>query len=439
MKKASIEKMNWQTARKLVHKVNPEFAEAVDRVDPPSDFVLWKVRYPFGAHILKDGELHLPMPDGSLAGMHSGDLPKELSNSLGYTPDMPVGVVLKNSMELYVEVVDNVIPWRIMYPGKVFSLWGMLQKPGTSAFTGKLWQMTAGARSLMFLSKISQSKEFRRVKKTFGLKSAIPTKLLDQWPFLVDLANSPVFDQDWNLEVLYFSGQWLDKWKNFEWESLENYLIRLVWKDSSFLRDQIVFNFSFSMALMEKNLRPNPYLADTVKHLYLIGRGVFPGFRVAVDDVAGPVTQFQKVFNDVYHLKFAPTMIHPGYIQDVFPRGALYYSLEIPTLMEFSPRSKWNTNKISDLREIKHIQTVTTNFFLEDKLGLNLTPIYNSMRDTLYQYFHTDHDELEEILTIENVMDSDRLIKSDEKRFSKPLCITSAFLRGCVQIASAKD
>jgi hypothetical protein len=430
--KTSIEQLTWKEARKDIARVKPAFSAKVDEISPDDSLKLYRVSYPFGSDILKNGKLFLPDGKGGTLPIDSPDLDKSIKDDLQYSPNMPIGMVINNSIELYSNVMERTIPWVPMFPGRIFSLWGMLQASETISMKGNIWNIVAGSRSLLMLPKISQTGGYNRIKKLFSLQSAMPTGLTDQWPLFKELANTPAFEEPWHAELIFFSKEWSTKLHEPDWMPLKYYLLHTGWLDTSFLRDQAVFNFAFSMALLEKNLKPNPYLTDTVKHIYSVGRSTSPGFCVAKDNLAGPVSRYQEVFADDYGLKFTPTMMHSSYLNQTNP---VYYSLEIPTTLAFSPKSRKASNKLSDIREIKHIERITSNYLVSDRLGISDSPLYDIVNRVDYSYYHSDFDAFGEAQNTLELATLDKSITEEAKRFpSSDFCHTSPFLRGCIRI-----
>lgn len=434
MSKKGIEVLTWDEARKDVQKVNPGLAEQIDLLNPGQEMKLFKVRYPFGSNILKLGILHLPNDKGEFVSIHDESINENVRKDLSYTPNMPIGVLLKNTVELFYLVKNIVIPWLFMKPGRIFSLWGLLQEYGTSAQNGTMWHLVAGCRSLIILPKISDALGFKRLKKEFNLTAPMPTGMLDQWETLKQLTESAEFDSPWEVELLFFTEDWYQKIKQGKWKNLEYFLLKSAWKDTAFLRDENVFNLVFSRALAEKNLKPNPFLYDTVKHIYTIARGGAPGFKIATEDNCAPIERLEQIFADIYQLKFAPTFVHPDYFDKTNALSPIYYSLEVPTLMDFSPKSRKAANKMNDIREIKHIQVVIEKFIQEDDMGLKNTPIYEVITKIKYEYFHSDHDILNELDNTNNLCLKDEGMQMNALKYKRPICTTSPFLRGCIRI-----
>ncbi|MFN3234923.1 MAG: hypothetical protein ACE365_05885 [Gammaproteobacteria bacterium] len=436
-KKASISLCCWQDARKAVSKVNPSFAKAIDAVSPSSALKLWRVRYPFGAEIIQNGILQLPNKQGNIVSINDDSIDKSLRESLYMPTGMPMGIVLDKSIEIHHQLNENIVPFWLKTTGQIFALSTSLQPLGTSGNTGSMWQITSGARSLIMLPKISQSGGYKRLKRQFNIKSAMPITLQEQWNLFRDLTNSPGFKTDWHCEVLFFSREWIENInaKDGAWDQLRLYLLDTAWKDTAFIREERVLDYMFSCGLLNKNVRPNPYLATVTKNLYSIALGAYPAFKVATNEVAAPIHEIQKIFLYLYELRFSPTMMHLSlFHQKQCP--SIYYSLEYPLLSSFLPKSRKAANKLNDLREIKYIQNVTKAFIMEDAFSMKDTLIYKKIKRAFFNYYHSDEDALGETNFSFHLPKIDSDIKNEMEKYPEyPFCHTSPFLRGCIRIS----
>ncbi|MDO8954570.1 MAG: hypothetical protein Q7V63_06955 [Gammaproteobacteria bacterium] len=433
--KLNVEKLTWKEARKDILKVNPDLAKIIDKLSPGDEYKLIKARYPFGQNILDQGVLHLPSDNGNIS-MNHPEIDPEFHVMLGYNFNtMPMGIVLNKSIELYLTVDSRTIPFSIMKPGKIFALWTVMEM-SASAHIGRIWNITAGARSLIMLPKISDAVNFKKIKREFNLSLSAPNDLLDQWNTFSSLANHPTFPQPWEAEVIYFSNKWFDNDKDDDWRLFRYFLMSSAWHATAFLRNQVIFDFTFSLAL-EKNLRPNPYISDTTKHLYNIGTGAYPGFVVASDDCAAPISTFQDIFANIYGLKYAPLIVHPGYFSEVDPMKPCYYALQSPSLMDFSPKTKKASSKFEDIGELRSVVNGVTSYILQNKLGLENTPIYKWAKNTQYDYFHTESDSYGgNILLTKTMPNGDSNILTNMNNFSSlDFPENSPFLRGCIRLS----
>ncbi len=437
---SNIDILTWADARESVVMHNPDFAAVIDALNPGKELKLIKVRYPFGQHILKQGKLQLPNDDGNWVDIDDASIDKKIRDNLSYAKTMPIGVVLKNSIELYMKKANRSVPYSMMKVGKIFALWNALEI-SESAHLGRVWDITSGARTISLLPKISDATSFKNIQREFNIQKTQLNTLYDQWSMFVNLAKRPNFPDDWCSELLFFTGEWMNKKDDKKWMALRQYFLESAWHDTAFLRNQVVFDFTISCALETKNLKPNPYLTDTIKHLYGIGVGAYPAFVFARDDSAAPVKAIQQVFADVYKLKYVPSIIHPGYFSPDDMSSPSYYSLEAPTLMVFSPKSRKASSKLDDLREIKHIMDGVSSYIQENSLGLENTPIYKWVHSVKQEYFHTDpNQEIDHIMNTTQLCQDDRAIKLDAERFQHlDFCHTSPILRGCIRISSAQS
>lgn len=434
--KPAIEKLTWKQARNDVIKANPQLAQEIDQLDPGDEYLLIKARYPFGATILDKGILYLPGKDQQLLSIDNSEVDPEIRAALAYAPTMPMGVVLNNSIELFLMEDKRIVPFSLMRTGKIFSIWSILQT-AESAHLGNIWSITAGARSLIMLPKISDTAYYKKMQREFSLFSSAPKHFTDEWAVFKELAQCSIFPEPWTVEVIFFSGKWLERKTDLKWKLFLYYLLEIPWNETAFLRNQVIVDFAFSCALVAKNLKPNPYLTDTVKHLYSMGIGAYPGFIVAHDDSTGPIKGLQTVFNQFYSLKYSPTMFHLGYFSTESPTKPCYYSLALPTLRVFSPKSRKITSKLEDLREIKHIMNGISAYLLEDTLKLRNTPIYKWAKNINYSYFHSEMDSRESILNSSEIIKNDHILVSEIDKYpGKQFCASSPFLRGCIQISA---
>lgn len=432
----NIQILTWKQVRKDVQQLNPELTKLIDELEPTDEYVIYKLKCPWGKHLLHEGILYLPNSEGVWVKVDDPSIDPKIADDLLYNITMPLGMVMKNSIELYIDVLDRVIPFVFMPEGKLFGLWVSLhQDKSTSNHTGKISNIVSGSRSALFLPKISDAAAFKKLKKIFGLQCRVPETLIDQWNLLCELSRHQEFPQQWDTEVIYFSKKWLEPRDDVAWKLFKNHLLESAWEGSSYLRNQVIFDLAFSCALEEKNLKPNPYLTDTVKHLFAIGQNIYPGYEVAVDNSALPLDAFQKIFDEIYGLRYKPTMLIPGYLNED-PLASIYYSLEVPTLMAFSPRSRKVTNKFEELREIKDIMQRTIDYLREDQLRLKQTPLHRLINEVSFEYYHTDEDHYNETLqTIELPKVDQKIILENQKFGNKEFCDTSPFLRGCIRLS----
>src|SRR5258708_4971587 len=100
---------------------------------------------------------------------------------------------------------------------------------------------------------------------------------------------------------MYFSEKWVNKIHNeTSWMRLKLYLHEVAWRKFEYERNRIYYDMAFSLIQEKRNLRPNPYLTDTARHLFTTALGSAPGYVPANNDEALPIGFIQKAFVESY-------------------------------------------------------------------------------------------------------------------------------------------
>ena len=429
MIKTSLEYLSWSKARIAVASVNSELAALIDTIDPPENKPLIKATFPFGTRMIVKGKLQLPNKQGQLVPLGDPSLPTELSKSLSYNLNTnPVSVILQHSAEIYLPQSGHTISLNGMIKaGSVLSTSRILshQLPNSPAF---IWEMSAGARSIFMLPKIAEEKGYRRLRKRFGLSFDKPHSLNDQWELFKKLLAAN--ETHWATEILYFPHSWVQHIHDPAWAPLRYYLLQQAWDNSEFWRNQFVWDMAFSLIQEKRCLKVNSYIADTVKHLLFISAGVVPAFAPATTDQVAPISTLQTLFSDIYKLDYYPTLMQPTMFTGETP---VYYSLEYPSLHEFSPRNKIESNKLNDLYETKLLIDKYVDEILANTLNISDTQIYKAVQHNQFAFFHTEPRDYEGIMvaSLEGLEDPQLASKSN---IIQPIAFNSTFLRGCIQI-----
>ena len=119
-----IKELTWEQARVKVAPLNPEFSQIIDRIAPDDRHTLFEVEYKFGDNMLKKNSKFLIPYNNNLLPISDNSLPKKLKAKLNYNFESnPVGMVVNNTFELFIEIDHRIIPFGIIPPGKVFGSW----------------------------------------------------------------------------------------------------------------------------------------------------------------------------------------------------------------------------------------------------------------------------------------------------------------------------
>ncbi len=427
------QEITWQNARPLLVKANApqELITLIDAINPNGKYSFIKATYPYGTKILDNGVIQLANKTGKFVKLHDTSIPQAIQQKLLYSP-IPAAIILHNSIEVFVEPENRIVPLSMLPQGSLFGLWETFDE-FASSLVERLWNMTAGARTLFFLPSISDKYGHKRLANEFNIYSPVPAGLFDEWHTFIEIANHPAANCDWTCEVLFFTSPWFkEPGKSAAWHNLRAYLIETAFNQETRWRRKNYFDLvteTFSLAVVKRNLKPTPNQINFIKHLFDIGHGVLPGLRPAIDDSCAPISLLQQIYLEVYKLeKYAPIMMHPTMhlLDEPIP---MYCSLPLPTQLDYAP--KRNAPKvINELRDIIRIhETMLGKLAHEDR------PIFKQAKAFEYHYFHSEADERAGIQPTCNILNYDPVMASLVHHFSdRQFAEKSTFLRGCVLV-----
>jgi len=430
-----IEEVQWKDIRHVFRDINIALADIIDDIEPTEAQSFIRVRYPFGAKIVENGTLCLPNQEGDFVPIHRFDGDGSLKSKLAYSA-VPMGIILNKSCEIYSECYQRLVPLNMIAPGELFGLFETLSPPSIFSAT-PMWSAAAGARSVFMLPKITDSNLHKRLYRQYRVPALVPRKLSDHWRVFKNIAHNSRDGKNWYCEILFFTSAWHDRPKDsVPWIKFENYLYQQGWEQTSYHRDSsgLVFIWSaLAQVIVDKRLKPNPYLIDTIKHLISILLGCLPGFRPADDsELVAPTELLQEAYIETYGLKdYLPIIMHPTVLRSKEPTSN-YYSLMFPTLMESLHKNKSVVSTINELREIRFMLDL-----LIDRLSETDVPIPKQILDSTFQYFHSTVEPNDELLAINKIPDIDpAFIKLKDKYPDRVFPMSSSFARGCVRIST---
>lgn len=435
--RAVFEKITWKEVREAVWQVNPSFAQMVDAVTPEGELALYKARYPFGSRIVDGSQIYSPYKDGSLIALEN-DRAEFLTDILGYNHgNVPLGIVLDKSVELYIKSADHVIPFSFLRRGRIFGLWSSLNRR-LSHVAPQVWHMTAGAYDFFALAKLTDLPSYRKLSKARGVEQPLPRSLLAQGRMLTQVAQHKDFGTEWYTEVLFFPKECLEKREGL-WANFHLFLYEEAWGETAYWYNKVIFDNifdSFVKELAREDIRVTPQAVDIVEHLIRIGLGVLPGFGPALDDEAAPVADLQQDLVKLYGLKyFAPTIMIPRHISKDEKRY-VYWSLQLPSHFESAPKAKTNTSTLSMLREVKYLLEQFCKAVLDNKIPAVVgTSFYDFIKTVRFDFFHSEPDLREGIRPSSVMPKEDKTLIECMRKFGKRgFSEVSPFVRGCIRI-----
>jgi hypothetical protein len=306
--------------------------------------------------------------------------------------------------------------------------------------------MVAGARSLYMLPRISDTLAHKRLQKEYGITARPPKSFFDHWQVFSQLANSPHFPQKWYCEILLFPHNWVEKISNDPaWGEFNNYILQKGWQHSGYARRKSILDIVwelFCRSLSDKNLRMDPYAIDTLKHLALIGTQCLPASTPYVgEEGAGPIDAIQRIYEVFYNLAdYVPTVMQPDYYNPESNKF-LYYSLQVPTLLETTPKVRKAATVIDYLRNLLELKDLFFKEAFDKSLMIENTSIKEMIDKFNFEFFHGDmYSSGSFIRPSKEMLEKDKglLYAPSDVKLHK-FAENSPFVRGCVRIATKKN
>lgn len=412
--------LNWAQVREQVSPVNPRLAQIIDSISPDDRFQFYRFRLPFGAPILEQGRLAL------------SSLSEQCKAALGPNPVM---LIVRNQFELFAPLADRIIPYAVLKPGQLFGLWQLLdrQLAGKQAYLPyTIWDMTAGARSLFLLPKISDRLAHRKLINASGRDIDKPKQYFDHGRVFHALHNSSLMPEPWSAELLLLNRNWLASLDDEAFLALKLYFYELMWQQSELWRSQVFWDLSLSRMQSDFGIRKSPYHMDLARHCLAIAAGVLPGFEPAVDDRFAPVSALQDIYRDIYGLEqWSPVMMQAAQYDLYGSPEPIYYSLQYPTAVRLAVKPTQRESVINDVFHLALLLNQYTKALKEKHYQIDATSLSDIAKRTQFSYYHSMETEFQSIALSTDILKTDpRFKQADPNRFPR----TSQFFTGCVQV-----
>jgi hypothetical protein len=426
----------WKNVHLQVALANPQLADIINRIAPDDTYQVLVARYPYGNFVFQHNDFYLPQdPRKIQQGKFS------INNFLGEST-IPVGVLLSYSAESFT-VLDNhrVIPFLFYKKGAIIGIYENFI-PTVNPHQYQIFSMTAGARSVYMLPKITDLVSHKRLQSVLQIHSNPPKTLLEQWALFSELAAAQDSVSQWTTEILFFSQQWTAKIKHDSaWSELRAFLLYEAWNNPMLAQNQFQLNFLFNQFIAyteKKNLRIFPHYLEVLKHLITIALGLAPAFVPAIDNTAGPFEYIQKVYLNHYGLKeYIPTLMHLDYFNCEQKNHTVYYSLNYPALLDSLPKPKTPVNNMTELEELQKLMVCFFDFLGNDSYYLEKS-ILASLKKISFRFFHNMQSYNKEVKPSEKMAEFDPnllFMPGGYQTCNKKFSDASQFVRGCVSIS----
>lgn len=431
-----ITELCWGEAKKLIHDPDPTLVEIIDAIDPGNTLKLVHASYGFGATIMHDDQLYLPVSKSEARPLSAFAHDDMVRSQLSYQ-SIPFGLGCKNGFEFYKEYEDKVFSVCTPGPSSGIEL-GIFEY---IAPYNTHYSVSAGARSAFMLPKISEARNNKRLNKAYQLDCHPPKQALKHWHVFKKIAASPLFPSDWRCEMLFFTKNWhanLGK-KSGPWQSFHNYILKKGCEHSELGRRKMILelNWQHIVDLIRKEgLKPDPYTIDTLKHLILVFLGIPTGMRPAVNNQLGPFSEIQEAYLNSYGIQQIPTIMQPTHF-DPNTNAPVYYSMQSPIAIASTPNFRKMETVLEEMRELIVLKSFVLNSpkLTHEKLNENLKTLN-------LKFYHSDlftqGGNIRPTYEIPQD-DPDFLFLPDQKYSHYKFAENGSFVKGCIAITKTKD
>ncbi len=430
-----LQEGSWDDFRLEVQQVEPKLFQLIENISPGKNYRLIKLSYPFGAKITDLGTICLPGKNGELLRLDDPQTNPHWQDQLGYSPT-PMILQLSNASEVFVEASGRIIPLNVFKPGDLYGLFEVMVPLTGCPFT-PCWSVTSGARSVFMGAKITDRISHKRLFAEYGLPSEPPASLTEQWDYFKIISNRSKMGSEWRSKVLLFTREWFKPQDHdINWLNFHYYISKKSWIQSRNTRIKDEFSImweAFNSEIGARRLKPNPYIVNTVMHTIYLANGTIAGFKPVMgeDELLMPSLSIENAYQNLYQLReYAPIIMAPSILDLTKSTDSLFYSMSYPTLLEGTPAIRQKTRIINELREVQRLILM-----LHKTIDQQKNPLFQFIKNSDFDYFHTQPDNLGEIADSEIIREKDQLVKNAMQRFSgKTFPYQGPFFHGFVRI-----
>lgn len=435
-----VVRTTWEKISDRVRVVDSELADLIDELSPGNNFPLYLIYLPYGMLKGDTNSSYLPKSDGGFCKLSDETLPKEMQKELGYGKwTSPLGMILQNKIEYFIELDGEIIPYDIAGPGHIFNKSIILNKNSLRNYSpNKLLLAAAGSRSNFLLPSINNHNSLLKLGRVIKSKLAVPKKISDHWHIFKKITSQNYKYSAWRVCLLYFSEKWINALTNDNsWNKLKSYISEKDRIKNQYKSNSTFYEIFFSYIQRKYNLKiSNPYVTNTAIHLIKISLGEMPGFIPADDETLLPLSEIQTTFIHYYGLDNYPTVMTPHVFDFENEESPIYYSLQHPTMPSFSIKKN---DRISASSEISALNYILPSFMQAMNLegGMLSGTVFEKLSNAIqFSYFHNIKGLGENVVNSVELPFYDSRFTKDLGYSNKRFCHEGKFLRGCIGIMS---
>ena len=394
--------VKWPEVAKMVKKVNPKLAHAINTLDVAKDYPLTLKKANYGAILANQNNHCNP------------------------------AIVLSKSCELYFRYRERIMPYHIYKAGDLIFAETKLDAEQWF-YQHALWECTAGCRSVFMLPGISALRPHQRLLDHYQIDVDKPQKLQDQWHTFVAIANSPIHHKPWQAEILEFSDEWFLHRHDPAWSGFYDCFAESLLSQTAVQRNKALIDTLFGVFQHERYYKLNLSHVEQVSHLLMMGLGGTLGFRPATEEMA-PTANIQKAYQLIYRMKdYAPIIMGPGYFDlNATEPKPIYYSCNYQTSYLLSPRENEFKTLAREFQRIHWLLGKMQDLVLSKKFIVEESKLYQLFKHCDFRFYHHEFSAYKEFLNPEALAFDDLTLM--QKWDGLKLHTHNGFLNGAVML-----
>lgn len=435
-----VVRTTWQEISDKVKIADSEFASLVNKLSPGTDYPVYLLYLPYGMLKGDTESSYLPTPDGGFCKLSDESLPLTIKSELGYgMTTSPLGMVLENEIEYFIDIDGEVIPYDVAGPGRIFNKSIILnQKLSRNYSPNGVLKASAGSRTCFLLPSINSYNNIIKLSNHLKSKIVAPKKISEHWDVFKKIALSETTKSSWRVCLLYFSEKWIQSLsQDPAWMELKAYISESDRSLHQYDSNNIFYEIFYSYVQRNHNLKiTNPYITNTAIHLIKIALGEMPGYIPSFDEQSLPLLEIQNAFQVYYDIEHHPTVMVPHTFKFETATQPIYYSLQHPTMPSYSIK---RNNRVSANDEIKAIDYILPSFLdsMKKSAGMLSGTVFSELANKIdFSYFHNVPCGNDKITSSEELQKIDQRFTYGMTTSNKKFCHEGKFLRGCIQIAA---
>ncbi len=400
------QQLSWNKARSYVVKVNPSLVKIIDQLDPD--------------------EKALPL---RMARFRYGEEIASFSNSAPF-------LLLDKTCEGFFEFQDKPKTYGLVKAGEM-GLTGHLLNLPTPLFQSLNWKITAGARSVFMLPKISDAEFHRKIEKAYNITVRKPDEPHMQWHVFKTIAAT---HSDWTCRVLFFDEAWQKHLNDPAWAQFHHFLLQQHHRHQPYNEQMTLIKMAMGLVQKERKIRFPLAHTEDMLYLFNLGLGMVPGFRFAHHEDALPLHLIQKTYLEYYGLKeYAPLILIPDYLDWQNKKELpLYASFNDSSSYYLSPRDNQTLSNAKKLHLLAGSFKKLHDFILGHSFIPETSTLHQFLRAWEIVFCHKNIEGYPRFSSLDSIPARDQGSMRAWQNTHYQFPIHSSFFQGSVAIHSSK-